>query len=162
MDRPGPFHPALDDGDRLRAAPGADVAPARHHVGHDVAQPTIEVAVVGAAAEFAVGDDAQSHPLLQLDRVHDGGLFGCGKRIIAKLTIVKAPTRLSEGGRPQQAADMVGTEWRMAGHGRSLRLVTRSVDSTFVPPGMPPDTIVLAKYASPRNAARARDSVRHF
>ena len=64
------------------------------------------------AAELAVADRLQPDRFLFLDDVFDRAVFHDLQRIGGDLALGAALARLSQGGRPQQAADMIGTKWR--------------------------------------------------
>ena len=82
-----PAHAALDHGDRLvgalagRAALRVDAADG---VDAEVAELAVEEAVIGAAAEFAVGRELQPDALLQRQRLLDRGVLGGRKRLAAE------------------------------------------------------------------------------
>src|SRR5262249_53581587 len=79
-DRMGPAHAAIDEGDGLRPASAESLGARRigacDGIDAEVAELAIEMAVVGAPAEFAVGDEAQAEPLLQRNGAPDRFVFG--------------------------------------------------------------------------------------
>ena len=77
--------------------------------------PLDEPAPIRAAAELAVGHDLQAHVLLHADDVADALVLDLGKARIVEFPGMMVAERLTQGRRPQQAADMVGAEWRAAG-----------------------------------------------
>jgi len=83
VDRMAPAHAAFDHGDRLAGALAGRAAlriDAADRIDAEVAELAIEEAVIGAAAEFAVGGELQPDTLLQHERVLDGLVFGLGER----------------------------------------------------------------------------------
>ncbi len=73
----------------------------------------IEEAVIGAAAEFAVGDEFEAEAFLQGDGVADGLVFGRGQIVLADFTAGETPALFQQIRRPQQAADMLGAKRRL-------------------------------------------------
>src|SRR5215204_1444891 len=81
------------------------------------------------APEFAVGDPAQAEVLLELDDVPDGFVFDVAQLRMGYLPDPQLFARVEQEFRPQEAADMVGTErrraagggrWRCHGHPRNI------------------------------------------
>jgi len=92
VDRPRPLHAAVDHGNRLAAALAgrAGLGAARGCFAGDgidaqLAELAIEKAVIGAAAEFAVGRELEPDALLQRQRLLDGRVFGSGERRAVEL-----------------------------------------------------------------------------
>ena len=80
-----PVHAAVDERGRLRAAAALTAFSAfgigaADRVDREVAEFAIEEAVIGAAAEFAVGDEFEAELLLQRDGAADGLVLGRGQR----------------------------------------------------------------------------------
>jgi hypothetical protein len=83
LDRLGPAHAALDHRNGLSCALSARATFgffAANRVDADVAELAVEEAVVGAAAEFAIGGEGQAHALLERERIFDGFVFRLGDR----------------------------------------------------------------------------------
>ncbi|MFL4983243.1 MAG: hypothetical protein ACJ8EN_06645, partial [Xanthobacteraceae bacterium] len=102
--------------------PGGGGAPAprrpgilAHRVRRNVAQATVEIAVIGAAPELAIGREAKPEALLQADGILDRAVLGVCERGMIDLAAGEAPPHVEEAGRPQQASDMLGAKGRM-GH----------------------------------------------
>ena len=108
VDRAFPRDAAFDRRHRLRAASARRVLGRR--LERDVAKLAVEIAVIGRAAEFAVGRKPQADALLQAHRVLDGAVFGCRQRRLIDLAAREAPPRIEQCRRPQQAADMLGAK----------------------------------------------------
>ena len=123
VDRTFPGDAASDRGDRLRGAPARGVFGRRFE--RDVAKLAVEVAVIGGAAEFAVGRKPQADALLQAHGVIDGGIFSRRQRLLIDLAAHKVLPRLKQRRRSQQAADVLGAKWGNSSsyraRGRSLR-----------------------------------------
>jgi len=117
----GPVHAALDQRHRLRAAAAFaafrafGIGPA-DRIDREIAELAIKEAVIGAAAEFAVGDEFEAELFLQRDGAADSSVFGCCELRLIDLAAREASACRHQFGRPQQAADMLSTEWRL-GHG---------------------------------------------
>src|SRR3974390_3591563 len=81
------------------------------------------------AAELAVGRVLEADVLLLLDHRRDLAVLDCAQRLGRDLALLIPGARLLERGRPQQAADVIGAEWRLgARHGvSSLRFPTLCV-----------------------------------
>ena len=72
--------------------------------------------MIGAAAEFAVGDEFKTDPLLQSNGIDDGLIFGLGERGGIDLAFAETGTLAQQFCRTQQAADMFGAKrWRDRG-----------------------------------------------
>src|SRR5262249_47872524 len=82
----------------------------------DVAQPTVEIAVIGPATELAVGRDLQSDPLLQRDSVLDRAILGGGELVAADFAAGGSSPHLEQAGGPQPASHVLGTERRSPRH----------------------------------------------
>ncbi len=81
---------------------------------HEAVDALDEAPPIGAAAEFAVGDDLEPDLLLHLHHVADAGVLDLREfGIVDSLAHVIAK-RLTQGLRAQQASHMIGTEWRAA------------------------------------------------
>jgi hypothetical protein len=116
MDRLRPLQARADAGLRLHA-------PARnlrrslliggHPVRLDVAQLGEKEAVIGLAAELAIGDEAQTHPLLKRHRVPNGLILRQPQDGLAHLPEAMLAAQLQKPGRTKKAADMFGAEWRL-------------------------------------------------
>src|ERR1043165_2069781 len=102
VDRAFPRDAAPDRGDRLRAARAGG---ARRRLERHVAEPRIEIAVIGGAAELAVGREPQSDALLQPHGVLARAVFRRGQRRRVVLAAREAAALLEQRRRPQQAAD---------------------------------------------------------
>jgi hypothetical protein len=98
----------LADAAGLGAALG--VFPA-NGVDAEIAELAIEEAVIGAAAEFAVGRELQPDTLLQRQHLLDRGVLGGGKRLAADFAASEPATLVKQGLRTKQAADVLGSEW---------------------------------------------------
>ena len=119
VDRARPFQLAVDDRGRLRAAAIRAFGDAADRVRNDVAKLAVKIAVIGAAAEFAVGRKPQADPLLQRDRVGDGAVFRGGERFVGDFAAFELPAQVEQILRPQQAADMFGAKGWGVRHARS-------------------------------------------
>ncbi len=106
-----PRDAAFDRRHRLRAAPARRVLSRR--LERDVAKLAIEIAVIGRAAEFAIGREPQAHPLLQAHGVFDRAVLCGGERRLIDLATNKVSAQVEQFLRPQQASDMLGAEWRV-------------------------------------------------
>src|SRR5262249_61241253 len=96
-------------GARLSAALGVFAA---NGVDAEIAELAVEEAVIGAAAEFAVGRELQPDALLQRQRLLDRGVLGGGERRAAEFAAREPATLVQEGLRTKQAADVFGSERR--------------------------------------------------
>ena len=85
---------------------------AAHRVGRDVAELAVEVAVIGAAAEFAVGRERQPGARLQGDCLRNRFVLRRLQRVVADLATCVALPALEQRGGPQQAADVLGAKRR--------------------------------------------------
>jgi len=123
INRMAPLHPTADDRQRLCAAAAFTVAAtmgakgvgAADRVDAQLTERAIEEAVIGAAAEFAVGDEFEPEPLLQADGVANGLFFGGRQRSSVDLAFGETGAFAHQFRRTQQAADVLGTEWRLRG-----------------------------------------------
>ena len=116
VDRLRPAHAAPDHGDRLRGALAGRAAlrvRAADGVDADVAELAVEEAVIGAAAEFAVGRELQSDALLQRERVLDGLVFGRGQRGLVDFAAREFRAQIEQRLGAEQAADVLGAERRL-------------------------------------------------
>jgi hypothetical protein len=112
-----PFEPAPDHRRRLRdAAVGGIRHVALHRVGRDVAELGVEMAVIGAAPELAVGRQPKPEPLLQGDRLLDRAVLRPRQLAAVDLAAARFAAQLEQGRGPQQAADMLGAKRRMGAH----------------------------------------------
>src|SRR5215813_3849588 len=113
----GPLHPAADNRRRLCTAPAGTACTHRvsaaDRIDAQFAERTIEEAVIGAAAEFAVSDEFEAEPLLQADRLDYRLVFSGGECDLIDLAFGKAGTFAHQFRRAQQAADMFGAERRL-------------------------------------------------
>ena len=119
VDRIGPAHAALDHARPaawracrvpVRAALGVLAADG---VDADVAELAVEEAVIGAAAEFAVGRELQADALLQRERILDGLVLGRGQRGLVDFAAGEFRALVEQRLRAQQAADVLGAERRL-------------------------------------------------
>ena len=121
VDRMRPAQLAPDDGTGLRhpaAGPIADVA--HHRVRSHVAELGVEIAVVGAPPEFAVGCELEPETRLQGDGFLDRTVLGPCKLLLINLAAVEFLTQRQQSRRTQQAADMLGAEGGMYAHAPDL------------------------------------------
>ena len=79
----------------------------------DAVEPPQEIEMPPGTAEFAVGDGLQPDRFLLLDDVLDLAVFDLFELGGADFTFGAALARAFKRGRPQQAADMIGAEWRL-------------------------------------------------
>ena len=91
--------------------------------------PFYEATPIGAAAEFAIGNYLQADLLLQIDHVADVLVLQPTERAVIDFAGSVPAKCLAQGLRPQEAADMVGTNWRAAGgeHERGLWIFSISL-----------------------------------
>src|SRR5262249_1205701 len=161
VDRGGRLHGACDEGDRLAGTlgDGAGLGAAlgvfaANGVDAEIAELAIEEAVIGAAAEFAVGRELQPDTLLQRQHLLDRGVFGGGKRLAADFAASEPATLVKQGLRTKQAADVFGPErWvelgtqpallrklQSVGYFEAERLVSQSGTR------YPPESILPSRY----------------
>ena len=76
------------------------------------AQAGEEVHVPGPAAHLAIGDAEEPGRFLEPHRLADGLVLRGGQGGRARLPLVRLEAQRLEGGRPQQAADVIGAEGR--------------------------------------------------
>ena len=100
----------LADGAGLGAALGVFAA---NGVDAEIAELAIEEAVIGAAAEFAIGRELQPDTLLQRQRLLDRGVLGGSERLAADFAASEPATLVEQGLRTKQAADVFGSERRV-------------------------------------------------
>src|SRR5262245_44794588 len=74
---------------------------------------------IGAAPELAVGDDAQADVFLEFHHAGNGRILDCGQAVAIEFTGRVLLARPQEFRRPQQAADMFGSEGGRADHSRA-------------------------------------------
>ena len=86
-----------------------------------------EIHVPGRAAELAVGDALQAQLFLQLHDVANGDVFGLAQIGGAQAPCLVFRARAREFRRPQQAAHMIGAEWRLCQWHRSCSSSSCSV-----------------------------------
>ena len=86
--------------------------PRRRPYRSEFAELAIEVAVVGAAAELAVGCELQPDALLQRQRLADRRILRLRQRLPVDLTGARTWRAGRAGRRTQQAADVLGAERR--------------------------------------------------
>src|SRR5262249_3793623 len=117
IDRTAPLHAAADDRNRLRTASTlfirADGIGAADRVDAQLPERAIEKTVIGASAEFAVGDEFKADPLLQPDDIDDGLIFGSRERGGIDLAVGETGALTQQVDRAQQAADMLGAKRRL-------------------------------------------------
>jgi hypothetical protein len=116
VDRMAPAHPAVDHRDRLASALARCAALrvlAADRIDAEVAELAVEEAVIGAAAEFAVGRKLQPNALLQRERVLDGLVFGFGQGRLVNFATREFRPLVEQGLGAQQAADVLGAERRL-------------------------------------------------
>src|SRR5262249_21313617 len=116
IDRLRPADAAVDNRHRLRCAlPGRSAASvfSAYGIDADIAKLAIEEAVIGAAAEFAVGRKFQANALLQCQRVLDGRVLGLGEPRPVTLAGSEFGALLEQPLRAQEAADVLGAKWRL-------------------------------------------------
>src|SRR5262249_49944196 len=116
VDGPGPLDLAVHDRERLRRAAVAAVSFLGEGVRRDVAELSVEIAMVGAAPKLAVGRTLEAEPLLQRDRAGDRLVFRARQVVGARVSGGEAPARGEQFRRPQQAADVLGAKWRHGPH----------------------------------------------
>jgi hypothetical protein len=68
--------------------------------------------VPGAAAQLPVGDRLQADGLLLRDGLADGRVLDRAALTVGDLATLEAGARIGDGGRAQEAADVVGAEGR--------------------------------------------------
>jgi hypothetical protein len=120
VDWAGPPHAAFDQRDRLAAtlADGAGLGAAlslftANGVDAEIAELAVEEAVIGTAAEFAIGGELQPDTLLQRQRLLDRGVLGGREGLAAEFAASEPVTLVQEGLRTKQAADVFGSERRV-------------------------------------------------
>jgi hypothetical protein len=116
IDGTGPAHAAVDERKGLRGAP-ARLATfgvlAADGVDADFPELAVKETVVGAATEFAVGRELEPRALLEPQRVLDGLVFGLGQLRPVDFAAREFCALIEQLARPQQATDVLGTEWRL-------------------------------------------------
>jgi hypothetical protein len=152
IDRMGPLHAACDPRQRLRAAAaallltllGADRVGATDRIDADIAELTIEEAVIGAAAEFAVGDKFEAEVFLQPDGAADRLVFRRGQRGLIDLATREPGALLHQIRGPQQTAYMLRAKRRLGGdhfgadvHGVTLPSLVPAASLIPAPPVCP-------------------------
>ena len=115
VDRPGPLHAAVDERHRLGGAlPGCRLGVlAADRIDREVAELAVEEAVIGAAAELAVGREFQADAFLQRERVPDRLVLRLGSASRSTSPRANLARVSSSTLRPQQAADMLRPERRL-------------------------------------------------
>ena len=116
IDRLAPLHAAVDHRDRLR-----DTRPgiagfgilAVESIDANVAKLTVEIAVVRAAAELAVGREPQADALLQRDRIPDRLVFRLRQRLPIDLAAKEFRPEVEQTLGTQQAADVFRAKRRL-------------------------------------------------
>ena len=83
-----------------------------HDVAFDAVEAPEEIEMPPRAAEFAVADRLQADRFLLVDDVLDLAVLDGLERVGGDFALGEALARCLQRGRPQQAADMVGTERR--------------------------------------------------
>src|ERR1043166_8655634 len=78
----------------------------------DAVEALVEVEMPPGAAELAVGRELEAHLLLLSDDLLDFTVFDLGKLRIGDLLLGMLRARLLQRARAQQAADVIGAEWR--------------------------------------------------
>src|SRR5262249_58727896 len=91
----------------LRPAPAALLRHFDLHAGNAGAGEGIGI---GTAPELAVGDDMQADVFLEFHHAGNGRIFDCGQALAIEFTGRVLLARARELRRPQQAADMFGSE----------------------------------------------------
>ena len=104
----------------------------------EAVDPLDEAAPIGATAEFAVGDDLQPDLLLQLHDVADALVLQLARTRHRRSPWRRVAEGLPQHRRPQQTADMIGTERRTALRRRSWHtspenIFYRSIDESRSP-----------------------------
>src|SRR5215471_18586411 len=95
-------------------------------IGFDAVELAEKVVVPEGAAELAVGDGLQAHLFLLFDDGGDLAVFDRAQLVGADLATLALGARVLQGGWTQQAADVIGAEWRFgAGHARPIPLSCR-------------------------------------
>ena len=90
VDRMRPSQLAADHGSGLRDAASGPIAGVAHHrVGRDVAELGVEIAVIGAAPELAVGRELEPEPRLQRHRLLDRAVLGARQLLLVDLAAVE-------------------------------------------------------------------------
>jgi hypothetical protein len=121
VDRMRPFELAPDHRSRLGNATGRAVVDlAGHGVRCHVSELRIEIAVIGASPELAVGRELEPELRLQRDGFSDRAILRCGERLAIDFAGVEPLPRRKQRGGSQQAADMLGTKRRMGTQGKVL------------------------------------------
>ena len=105
-DLAGDAHAFVAGGDRGKGDAGV------HDVAFDAVEAPQEIEVPPRAAELAVADRLQADRFLLFDDVLDRAVLDGLERVSRDFALGAALARFLQGRRPQQAADMVGTEWR--------------------------------------------------
>ena len=115
----GPAHAAADRRHGLGSAAaallfaltGCDRVGAAKPVDAEFPKFTVEKAVIGAAAKFAVGDEFEADAFLQSDRVANGGVLGESQFGLADLAPCETCALAQQLRRTQKAADMLGVNY---------------------------------------------------
>jgi hypothetical protein len=76
--------------------------------------PLDETAPIGAAPEFTVIDDLQTHIFLHANDRPDAFVLNAGKVGVGKMPVYMLLESLAQRGRAKEASDMIGTERRTA------------------------------------------------
>ena len=87
------------------------------HFDRDAFQHAVEIIVPERAAVFAVGDGVQADVFLLLDDLDDLRVLNLFQLIIGDLALLVLGARFVNGLGAQNAADMVGAEWRFCSLG---------------------------------------------
>src|SRR5262249_35714129 len=115
IDRRGPAHAAVDEGNRLRGA-SARLATfgvlAADGIDADFPELAVKETVVGAATEFAVGRELEPHALLESQRLLDGFVFGLGQLCPVDFAAREFCALIEQLAWPQQVANVLSMEWR--------------------------------------------------
>jgi hypothetical protein len=98
MDRLGPVQATTDERNRLRRSP---VRARIRNIERNIAEPPVEIAVIGRTAEFAIGREPQSDPLLQLNRRTDSAGLRFEQRGVVDLVPLMPAPRIAQSSRSQ-------------------------------------------------------------
>ena len=93
-------------GARRHAGAVADIA--HHCVRRHVAKLGVEIAVIGAPSELAVGCELEPETLLQRDGLFDRAVLGRGEIVLIDLAPVEFLAQRQESGRTQQDRKSAG------------------------------------------------------
>jgi hypothetical protein len=112
----------------LKATASA-ISPAANDVRRHVTEMAIEIAVIGAVAELAVGHEAEAEAVLQLHSFGDRNVFRSRQGFGIGFAVGDLPAQLQKSHWAKQATDVVGAERRRLQHTSAPRrgLTTKSL-----------------------------------